>query len=351
MKSFIALIISTLVTLGIGELGLRLLYPYGVNLDGSMGIWEWIEFNPIIGWQNQAGYQHDELDLAINAHNFRGPAISENPAAGVTRVVCIGDSRTFGVWLHAMKTRTNNAYPIYLQELIDDAGMRVEVINAGVIGYTSSQGLRQLVTRIINLQPDVIVASFGINDAAASWNPALRSAEPRSILAREALYAFAEFRILQLGMWAYHRLPGMFPEPMTVPWNDPSEYRRHMQRIAEVGKAAGARIMFLDQGLRNISFADRNPAMRAREQNALEILGFDNLADLHETYDVYQAIALEVANEEDIAVVHGAADFALYEGEPLFGKFDLVHVNKVGGQRLAQLVYDKMQGLGWLDTP
>lgn len=351
MKSLVALFFSTLFAVGLAEVGLRFIYPDGINQGQQVSSWPWIEYSPVVGWRNQAGFRHKSMGLYINEHNFRGPEISSTPEPGVTRIVCLGDSRTFGVWSYAEKIRTDNAYPDYLRELFDESGRRVEVINAGVIGYASSHGLRQLVTRVVDLQPDVIIASFGFNDAAASWDPSLRKIEPQSVLVRKLLYAFADYRILQLMEQAYYRIPGVAPDAWVVPWNTPEEYRNHMRGIAKAGAKGGMKVIFLNQAVRHIARGDSIIPDGSNKVPIPKMLGFDDLEDLHESYGVYQAITLEVAEEQGVALVDGVVDFALYQGDPLFGDYDLAHVNTLGAQRLAQLIHDEILALGWLDIP
>jgi lysophospholipase L1-like esterase len=67
----------------------------------------------------------------------------------VTRVVCFGDSITAG------------AYPGVLGKLFGD---KAEVINAGVAGHSTSNGLARMQADVIDKQPDVVVVLFGTND-------------------------------------------------------------------------------------------------------------------------------------------------------------------------------------------
>ncbi len=71
----------------------------------------------------------------------------------------LGDSLTDGYGLSRKQ-----AYPALVAEKIRDAGLRYDVINAGVSGDTTGGGLRRLPTYL--RQPvDVLVLELGINDA------------------------------------------------------------------------------------------------------------------------------------------------------------------------------------------
>jgi lysophospholipase L1-like esterase len=95
-----------------------------------------------------------------NQLGFRGPEISTGRPAGTTRIACFGDSTTFGLGVAAA-----DAWPARLEAGLNagDSG-RFEVINAGVPGYTSYQGLKYMEQQLPILKPDVVLATFGNND-------------------------------------------------------------------------------------------------------------------------------------------------------------------------------------------
>jgi len=77
----------------------------------------------------------------------------------VPRIVVLGDSLTAGLGLPA-----SQSYPTLLQQRLNDAGLRYEVVNAGVSGDTSAGGLSRLEWA---LQGDVriLIVALGGNDA------------------------------------------------------------------------------------------------------------------------------------------------------------------------------------------
>ena len=80
-------------------------------------------------------------------------------ASGVRTILVLGDSLTDGYGLSR-----SQAFPALLEQKIRAAGMRYEVINAGVSGDTTAGGLRRL-PRYLDRKIDVIVIELGINDA------------------------------------------------------------------------------------------------------------------------------------------------------------------------------------------
>jgi len=97
------------------------------------------------------------FSASTNAMGLRNAAVG--PKAGRLRILAIGDSTTFGDWVN-----NDEAWPQRLQALLDPSGETIEVINAGVPGYSAYQGLQFLKEDGLALEPDVVIASFGIND-------------------------------------------------------------------------------------------------------------------------------------------------------------------------------------------
>ena len=95
-----------------------------------------------------------------NALGFRGEEISFTKPDGVYRIVAVGGSTTYSVDVDDFR----ESYPHYLAERLTSAGMGVEVINAGVGGYSSYQNLINIQFRILPLQPDLLIIYQGIND-------------------------------------------------------------------------------------------------------------------------------------------------------------------------------------------
>jgi len=73
-------------------------------------------------------------------------------------IVCFGDSLTAGYG-----TDPGQAYPDELQKILDDSNYPYRVINEGVSGNTTKDGVDRL-AHIIALHPQLVVVEFGGND-------------------------------------------------------------------------------------------------------------------------------------------------------------------------------------------
>jgi len=86
-------------------------------------------------------------------------AVAQTPPGDVRRTILfLGTSLTAGLGLDP-----DSAYPMQIQRMIDSAGMRYGVVNAGVSGETSS-GLLGRLDWLMRQPFDVVVIETGAND-------------------------------------------------------------------------------------------------------------------------------------------------------------------------------------------
>ena len=113
----------------------------------------------------------------VNDQGFRGRPVPAEKIPGTKRLVFLGSSVTFGWGVPA-----HRAFPELIRQELENAfpGTAFDVLNAGVPGYSSFQGLRYLKRILPKYEPDVVVAEFGINDgtmavgrADKDWRPGL----------------------------------------------------------------------------------------------------------------------------------------------------------------------------------
>ena len=102
-------------------------------------------------------------EVSLNSMGFREKEFSSKKASSTFRILCVGDSWTFGA-----NVDQKYAYPQRLSALLKQEFPEAsfEVLNLGVLAYTSYQGLELLKTKIEDLAPDMVLIGFGMNDAS-----------------------------------------------------------------------------------------------------------------------------------------------------------------------------------------
>ena len=73
-------------------------------------------------------------------------------------IICFGDSLTAG-----FGTDLGQSYPDHLQRLLDAQGFHYHVVNAGISGNTTKDGLERL-PLVLARHPQIVVVEFGGND-------------------------------------------------------------------------------------------------------------------------------------------------------------------------------------------
>jgi lysophospholipase L1-like esterase len=131
----------------------------------------WLKANPV--WE-----------VTHNSEGFRDREFTDSKAPSSFRIVCLGDSWTWG-----NNVNEAQSYPQRLAELLREAfpNRQIEVLNLGVPGYSSYQGLKLLQDRALRLHPDVVLIGFAMNDAVvAGWRdkdaPLHKNSAPKPIL-------------------------------------------------------------------------------------------------------------------------------------------------------------------------
>jgi acyl-CoA thioesterase-1 len=117
------------------------------------------------GHTSSASSHVDELTAPVQSSAIEpAPAVPVQPIsskadrAGEPLIVCFGDSLTAGYGADE-----GESYPDFLQKDLDRAGYRYRVVNEGISGNTSKDGVDRLTT-ITDLRPVIVLLEFGGND-------------------------------------------------------------------------------------------------------------------------------------------------------------------------------------------
>lgn len=113
---------------------------------------------------DQATHRSEQMDsrTSNDPHvTYPSPGRSATPASvpdGRPLIVCFGDSLTAGYG-----TDPGESYPDYLQADLDSQGYKYRVVNAGVSGNTTKDGVDRLAS-IVAMKAAIVIVEFGGND-------------------------------------------------------------------------------------------------------------------------------------------------------------------------------------------
>jgi len=256
-----------------------------------------------------------------NAQRLQGPLAAVPKPAGTWRILCYGDSNTEG---HT----GDGGWPRRLGEVMRARGFAVggepravEVLNAGVTGYSSYQGLMRCREQVAVYQPDLILVSFGWNDAPlAIGKPDKEFAIPSGwvVRAQRFLLRFRSFRLV----CALLRDDAP-PPPDVGPRVSVADYVANLESFAGLAAAHGAEVVLLTRPHRApVAAQAAAPGWRA-------------------TVPAYNDALRAYAARAGVAMVDVQRAF---DGRgDLFA--DECHFTQDGAARMADLLYDHLRRL------
>jgi lysophospholipase L1-like esterase len=289
----------------------------------------------------------------INNHGFRGADFEVAKAPGTFRVVCMGGSSTFGY-----RARDQGTYPVLLQQLFDarPAGMRVEVINAGIAHLNSDHQVALVQSEVLDWQPDVITLYLAYNDAfyprpESRWQAATKKADEYSAAfasLRKATNAL--FGDVIVHQWTVFPLQSP-PEQLALQIELHRERTRtNLETIAELALARGTRIVVARQPM-TVWYQQYPDTPRAGLTYEDEVAGARARLEQNGAVDRWDAVLLvhrALLEEIDaFAARHGfpvVDNVALIDAHP-DGLATYVHLTEAANARLAQALHDVLAPL------
>ncbi len=126
-------------------------------------------------WQRESGGRNSVWTARLSRKWVEAAATLPAPR----KIVAFGDSVTLGVRPGVSEYQT---YRHLLQQKLNERGLNVQVINAGVGGHDTRDALQRLETDVLAEKPELVIVMFGVNDAAMiDGGPVARTA-PRVAL-------------------------------------------------------------------------------------------------------------------------------------------------------------------------
>ncbi len=127
----------------------------------------------------------EEKLLALPRQDGKGVdrALAKMKAGKDVIVVALGDSVTYGTNL---KDRKQSAYPVLLQSLLRKKfeNDRIRVLNRGVGGIETRQGIVLIPRDVASLKPDLVLVHFGYNDFSSMQGKPLSESQREKVARR-----------------------------------------------------------------------------------------------------------------------------------------------------------------------
>ena len=219
--------------------------------------------DPVLLWRPQPGM------YPYNEQGFKSTTIMAVPKPpNVYRIIAYGDSNTDGP--------VGMDWSSELQKLLEPRNTperKYEVINAGVAGYSSYQGLQRFMQEVDLYEPDLIFVSFGWNDLAQAVGEPdkhYRQKSKAAILILRILIKYRTYQVIQ----HYVQAPRLaqLAKAELPPRVSLEDYVDNMRRFAELGRERGIAVVFLsrpykystEEILHNSSWRSRVPLYNRR---------------------------------------------------------------------------------------
>jgi lysophospholipase L1-like esterase len=328
--AFITYLVFLLILAAV-EIGTRLTMPHLSSLDlfvvtpqqkaqvADSAHSTIFEGDPLLLWRLKPNLDHVVWDftvLSTNAQHLRSDRPLQKKQAGAIRIVCVGDSVTFGyrvptVWPDKPNEYDRQAlpYPMLLEKELRAANpnKQIDVVTLAVPGYTSHQGLAWLRREIDSLKPDLLTISFGWNDASFSDVPDTEAIKTnwgavtvRWLVDHSQAFAHATH-------WLRARQPASAEVLRPAPRVSEQDYLNNMVAMAQLGRQKQAAVVILAAPYRdNVTNPPEAALMKsyreglrsASSQNGLPFLELPELTEA--AYSINQNFFGELIHPNDM---------------------------------------------------
>jgi lysophospholipase L1-like esterase len=265
----------------------------------------------------------------INSKGYREREFSAEKDPDLTRIICVGNSCTFG-W----KVNLEQTYPKILEKLLNQnlPQPKFEVIDAGMTGYSTFQGVRFLKREILGFHPDIIIFSYGWNDMCPSEREDKDQKFPPQwilnlddFLSGSRFYSFLKFEIMNL-------LKSKQPqdEKKLVYRVSIKDYQENLKELEKIAQGSGIKVFFLSIPI----------------SSAKVFIGPGKTSKPHIANKHYNKALRETTSEIGVPLIDVALLFEdrgdLYDK----GREEYIHYNAKGHQVVAEAIYKYFQEEG-----
>jgi lysophospholipase L1-like esterase len=321
MFSLLAVLVAVLFALGVGELLLRVT-GFEFNLHLSK-----IEY----GWPDPVTMKqlyYADQDLLWVPQNYE--SVLQGWRAKKPAIVFMGCSCT-----------ESGKYVGYFRSIMKEDQTRppASVINVGVSGWTTYQGLQQLKRDVLPLKPKIITVYYGWNDHWASFGVEDKDVGRFNRDHPGWLLKLNRLKLVQLFQSVFIRQYKTNTTELRPSRVSLADFKSNLRQITR---------MAADNGIVPVLITAPSSHVKGEEPQYLAERGLTDLNNLVPLHQEYVGAVREVAREEGVHLVDLAEEFdKLFQEYPLKRqlcfKNDGIHAAPEGDQIIADLIYDYFQ--------
>lgn len=273
-KKVICLLFACILLIGMEFLS-RLIIPYRSQVGQILKI---LQQDSVLFWRQKPNLSlsFQNTQVKTNSFGLRNRNIQAKKAEEVFRIICLGASPTFG-W----GVDSEDAYPYQIERLLREkygSSKRIEVINAGNIGYSSYQGLNFLKKDILKFSPDLITVSYVINDVDKHRFYRSNGKSDKELVSKNRILVAVEnfldksniFKLLKAsiirskGIAAKHFSQGgrgVYLEKRRVSLED---YRKNLDQIINIATKNNIKVVFIKMPVNLPAEAEASELLRSK---------------------------------------------------------------------------------------
>jgi lysophospholipase L1-like esterase len=361
----VTLIVSIVIILVLGEIGVRLFVENG-GVTPEVLRERSVNYSPAIFarhvFKDEARIvkylfgRKKGVVYEINEKGYRGLNFETKKPDGAIRIIVYGGSAAFDT-----EATKGEDWPHRVQKKLHEEGYsEVEIINAGIMGHTALESVGKLFTEGYVFEPDYVLIYNGWNDikyfdsnktALRTLQPSLQGFDPRvqygNFLDRWLCEGSQLYNVLRrvyyktklkIGKEGLRKAKDKQEGISALKPKGFQQYRLAMEVFVDLARNIGAEPILVTQA----RLVHESNELTERQQRRIDYhhVGLNHEA-LVETFDRLDAIVKKVAAEKKALLIDASA--------PLSGKAwafeDHVHFLPKGSEAMAQLIADRLKGI------
>ncbi len=266
-----------------------------------------------------------EGEYQINSRGLRDYDFTKEKKPGTVRVICLGNSCTFG-W----RVKLEETYPKQLEQLLnsDLDYKKYEVINGGVTGYSSFQGKRFLREQVLKYKPDIITICYGWNDllpAAFGIEDKNQKMVPQIFLDIQNLLGQTEvYRFIRGLILSRFQVKKTGSSSEMLPRVSPEDFANNLLEIALIATQENVQVIFLTTPIASLE----------------AFWGTGKVSKTHQWHQVYNNVILNLPSSNNLHILDIASLFENRKDVYDDVQNDFIHYNLIGHKLIAENLYN-----------